>query len=370
MSQKAVVLVALSALALAIGCGARTSLELGASGGGGGELPSKTCGNALVDAGEECDDGNHDDADACLSTCKKARCGDGIQSVHEACDDGNTIDTDACRNDCSLSTCGDGIVQSPEQCDSKDPNQCTPLCLVPSCGDGFVAPASEACDRGPSNENRPAIELVADGATSSVVPIRGNSGIVAFYDYQSASSHTGVEKLHTSNLFLYQQSAAQGLSLFTIHGIDLDSSGQSEGEGRVDQTFTGLPSQVFVALSDDKATEFHLGGAGQAIGHWTFNDNTDGGVLGGIPFPGAWTIEIDSSFIQSITAFRYDDPKIGPIAISGTTAVLRALDTPSLCRTDCTVPRCGDGVLDGGEVCDDGNVVSGDGCSADCSTTN
>jgi cysteine-rich repeat protein len=29
-------------------------------------------------------------------------------------------------------------------------------------------------------------------------------------------------------------------------------------------------------------------------------------------------------------------------------------------------PRCGDGVVDAGEKCDDGNTVSGDGCSASC----
>lgn len=38
------------------------------------------------------------------------------------------------------------------------------------------------------------------------------------------------------------------------------------------------------------------------------------------------------------------------------------------CRTNCRVPRCGDGVVDAsaGEVCDDGNLVRGDGCSPDC----
>ena len=30
------------------------------------------------------------------------------------------------------------------------------------------------------------------------------------------------------------------------------------------------------------------------------------------------------------------------------------------------VPVCGDGVLEDGEVCDDGNIESGDGCTADC----
>jgi cysteine-rich repeat protein len=37
------------------------------------------------------------------------------------------------------------------------------------------------------------------------------------------------------------------------------------------------------------------------------------------------------------------------------------------CSADCTLePVCGDGVLDPGEQCDDGNNDDGDGCSADC----
>ncbi|MEZ4440657.1 MAG: DUF4215 domain-containing protein [Polyangiaceae bacterium] len=34
------------------------------------------------------------------------------------------------------------------------------------------------------------------------------------------------------------------------------------------------------------------------------------------------------------------------------------------CRTDCSLPRCGDGIVDPGEICDDGNVVDGDGCGS------
>jgi cysteine-rich repeat protein len=36
------------------------------------------------------------------------------------------------------------------------------------------------------------------------------------------------------------------------------------------------------------------------------------------------------------------------------------------CRRNCQPQRCGDGVRDAGEVCDDGNSRSGDGCAADC----
>ncbi len=40
--------------------------------------------------------------------------------------------------------------------------------------------------------------------------------------------------------------------------------------------------------------------------------------------------------------------------------------TPNACRTDCRRAHCGDGVLDDGEGCDDGNRASCDGCSDLC----
>ena len=36
------------------------------------------------------------------------------------------------------------------------------------------------------------------------------------------------------------------------------------------------------------------------------------------------------------------------------------------CRNDCTVAVCGDGIVDPGEQCDDGNTIDGDGCQANC----
>ena len=35
-------------------------------------------------------------------------------------------------------------------------------------------------------------------------------------------------------------------------------------------------------------------------------------------------------------------------------------------NSQCAVPECGDGLEEGSEACDDGNIVSGDGCSASC----
>lgn len=36
------------------------------------------------------------------------------------------------------------------------------------------------------------------------------------------------------------------------------------------------------------------------------------------------------------------------------------------CRENCTIVRCGDGIKDIGEECDDGNLINGDGCDNNC----
>jgi len=103
-----------------------------------------------------------------------------------------------------------------------------------------------------------------------------------------------------------------------------------------------------------------------AHGDWSFDHNTDGGALGGLA-AGAWSIDVVSEFDEGIDAWAYLDGDGAPVPLQlDATANLRAFAGPSACRLDCTVPRCGDGVLDGGEACDDGNAVPGDGCSADC----
>ena len=61
------------------------------------------CGDGIVDVGEECDDANSDNEDACLNDCTSARCGDGyLHSDIEECDDGNDTDGDGCSSSCTL----------------------------------------------------------------------------------------------------------------------------------------------------------------------------------------------------------------------------------------------------------------------------
>jgi cysteine-rich repeat protein len=74
------------------------------------------CGNAVVDAGEECDDGNEDPTDEC-NQCLVPVCGNEILEGHEECDDGNQNDADGCSTDCRLAVCGDGMREGAEECD-------------------------------------------------------------------------------------------------------------------------------------------------------------------------------------------------------------------------------------------------------------
>jgi cysteine-rich repeat protein len=64
---------------------------------------SAVCGNGVVEAGEQCDDGNLVGTDACTSTCRNAVCGDGlVRSGVEPCDDGNTASGDGCSATCTV----------------------------------------------------------------------------------------------------------------------------------------------------------------------------------------------------------------------------------------------------------------------------
>ena len=145
---------------------------------------SPTCGNGLVDPGESCDDGNDDNTDECPDTCQPARCGDGYrQKDVEDCDAGGNY-TSECDKDCTIPACGDGDlnVMAGEQCDDGNhnnndecPDDPTPpprespgRCQLAYCGDSYLWANIEACDDGNRDNNDqcpdgPGIDAGPDG---------------------------------------------------------------------------------------------------------------------------------------------------------------------------------------------------------------
>ena len=63
------------------------------------------CGNNIVEAGEQCDDGNLADGDGCDALCQIEAgpvCGNAILETGEQCDDGNTAAGDGCDASCQI----------------------------------------------------------------------------------------------------------------------------------------------------------------------------------------------------------------------------------------------------------------------------
>jgi cysteine-rich repeat protein len=60
------------------------------------------CGNGIVEQGEECDDGDFNNDNACLNNCRQPRCGDGLTQAQngEECDDGDLDDANGCNTQC------------------------------------------------------------------------------------------------------------------------------------------------------------------------------------------------------------------------------------------------------------------------------
>lgn len=159
------------------------------------------CGNAQLDEGEICDDGNHVSGDGCSDTCtlednflcpvvggpceRATVCGDSRQTGEEQCDDGNTENGDGCTSSClreadfacpepgkpcvSTVECGDAKLSGSETCDdgNTEPGDgCDEACDVepgwvcssagfacqPLCGDGKLT-GRETCDDGNTEPN-------------------------------------------------------------------------------------------------------------------------------------------------------------------------------------------------------------------------
>lgn len=86
------------------------------------EQPS-SCGNNVIEQGEQCDDGNIMPGDGCNASCQTEivpQCGNGTVEQGEECDDANSVNNDSCDNTCHnviSSVCGNGTTEQGETCD-------------------------------------------------------------------------------------------------------------------------------------------------------------------------------------------------------------------------------------------------------------
>jgi cysteine-rich repeat protein len=276
----------------------------------------EVCGNHRTDPGEKCDDGNTVSGDGCSADCKSVEvCGNGIidTAVGEVCDDGNTVSGDGCSADCkSTEVCGNGIKDIHEKCDDGGkPGGCNDDCQGGTgCGDGAIdkdkdGNAIEECDDGNGDSTDDCVACRISRCGDGFKQTTGNRPEICDGSSEPGSVLTGHPVL-TAN-------------------CNLDCTTSTCGDKIVNPLFTppGAPGP-------EQCDPPNPGHGCSATCQFEHCGN-------GIKDPEE----------------ECDGTDFGP----------GGNPDGRTCAADCHIQTCGNGRLDPGEQCDDGNSGSNDGCS-------
>jgi cysteine-rich repeat protein len=289
------------------------------------EPATSGCGNGVLDAGEQCDDGNASNADACLANCRNASCGDGFTRTGvEQCDDGNAINTDACLPGCTTARCGDGFTRAGvEQCDDGNAistDACLPNCIAARCGDGITRSGVEQCDDGNA--------INTDACPSSCTTARCGDGFVRASVEQCDDGNA----LNTDACLANCRNASCGDG-FTRAGVEqCDDANAINTDACLSSCTSARCGDGFLRSGIETCDDANASNSDACPSSCRVAFCGDGFTRSGVE--------------------QCDDGN--------------ANDTDG-CLKGCVAAVCGDGhVQQGVEECDDGNNGDADGCNSDC----
>jgi len=359
--------------------------------GGNGLCSGAVCGDLTVDPGEECDDGNAVNGDGCDDNCTTTRCGNGVVAGSEACDDGNAVDTDACKNDCTDNVCGDGVQNvGVEACDDGnlvDGDGCDADCTVGGpcapvpgnltawwTGDGSGADIEGGYDAALRNgagfaigKSQQAFSLdgsndfvnVADDAALDVGSGDFTVDLWAFFN-DTAGEQVLIEKYVET---YSDVSTGWSLTKLSNNVVRLAAGGGQS----VDSSHLSIPVATWVHFAARRSgatvAVFMNGtkvGEDSIVGDLSSPSSLKFGHRGA-PSDTPGSVDTRGFFLNG----RIDEVHlvVGRALSDGEIQAIVSAGRSALCAP---VPVCGNGLIEAGEPCDDGNLVSGDGCENDC----
>ncbi len=382
------------------------------------------CGNALLEFGEDCDDGNRVSGDGCSVSCRLEegwrcdrvgepcerlasgdRCGNRVvdPEFFENCDDGNAISGDGCSSVCQveegyscpvpgqacvqLTKCGNGLLDEGEDCDDSNSvsgDGCSESCELEDgwncpyvgfacakkeCGDGIVDEGEE-CDDGFFNSDEPyGLHCMKN---CHFAPRCGDGRVDAGYEACDDGVNTGGYNGCKSDCSAIERYCGDGLR---TDGEACDDMNTRDGDGC--SATCEVEAGWFCPLTGSCVKS--LCGNGELDAGETCDDDNrvseDGcssfcrvepGYVCKTPGQRCAPIPCGTGTIEDGDGKQCDDGNT--VSGDGCDEFCR-LEAGWICSQPgkpCYARNCGDGIVAAGEECDDANRNSGDGCSDRC----
>lgn len=345
------------------------------------------CGNNILDTGEQCDDGINDGTyGGCNANCTLAsRCGDGaLDSIAgEACDDGNEVGGDGCNARCVAvetgyvctvvggpcvfgETCGDGRLQQGEACDdgnSVEGDGCSALCLrepgqncssASLCASNVCVGGTCACVDDSDCFDTAICNVLVSPTTCEPANLCGNGRLEAGEFCDDGSTAAGDGCSATCLLELGQTCIANGACASQLcEGSCVCDDNADCSAGKVCDV-TESPNRC----EDEDTCGNGAIEAGERCddGAAIAGDGCNEGCLVEMGFSCAEASECATGSCDGVC-------ECGSSAHCPAGQVCDLSESPNTCEAN---NNCGNGVLENGEGCDDGNEVAEDGCNDAC----